>query len=38
LTDRQPILAKNVGDRLATIQRDYDALARALNRSASARC
>jgi hypothetical protein len=38
LTDRQPILSKNVGDRLATIQRDYDALARALNRSASARC
>ena len=33
LTGRQPILAKNVQDRLATIQRDYEALGRALNRS-----
>ena len=38
LTGRQPTLAKNVGDRLASLQRDYEALARALNRSASARC
>jgi hypothetical protein len=35
LTGRQPILAKNVRDRLATIQRDYEALARALNHSAA---
>ena len=35
LTGRQPILAKNVLDRLATIQRDYEALARALNHSAA---
>ena len=33
LTGRQPILAKNVRDRLATIQRDYKALGRALKRS-----
>jgi hypothetical protein len=37
LTDRQPTLAKNVRDRLATIQRDYEALARALNSGDSAR-
>jgi hypothetical protein len=35
LTGRQPILAKNVRDRLAIIQRDYEALARALNHSAA---
>ena len=35
LNGRQPTLAKNVGDRLATIQRDYEALARALNRGES---
>jgi hypothetical protein len=34
LTGQQPILAKNVRDRLATIQRDYEALARALHHSA----
>ena len=33
LTGRQPILAKNVRDRLATIQRDCEALGRALKRS-----
>jgi hypothetical protein len=33
LTARQPILAKNVRDRLATIQRDCEALGRALKRS-----
>jgi hypothetical protein len=33
LTGRQPILAKNVRDCVATIQRDYEALGRALNRS-----
>jgi hypothetical protein len=36
LTGRQPALAEKVGDRLATIERDYEALARALNRRASA--
>jgi hypothetical protein len=38
LIGRQPTLAKNVRDRLATIQRDYEALARALNSSDSPRC
>jgi hypothetical protein len=35
LNGRQPTLAKNMGDCLATIQRDYEALARALNRGES---
>jgi hypothetical protein len=34
LTRRQPILAKNVRDRFAAIQSDYEALARALNSAA----
>jgi hypothetical protein len=34
LASRQPILVKNVCDRLAAIQRDYEALRRALNHSA----
>jgi hypothetical protein len=37
LTGRQPTLAKNVRDRLATIQRDYEALAQALKHSTAAR-
>src|ERR1700738_3471320 len=31
LTGRQPALAEKVGDRLAAIERDYEALARGLN-------
>jgi hypothetical protein len=33
LAGRQPTLAKNVRDRVAAIQRDYEALARVLNHS-----
>jgi hypothetical protein len=33
LAGRQPILAKNVRDRVAAIQRDYEALAQVLNHS-----
>jgi hypothetical protein len=35
LTARQPALADNVRDRLATIQKDYDTLARALHQGAA---
>jgi hypothetical protein len=35
LAGRQPILAKNVRDRVAIIQKDYEALAQVLNHSAA---
>jgi hypothetical protein len=35
LAGRQPILAKNVRDRVATIQKDYETLAQALNHGAA---